>query len=175
MKMKREKITKASLDKLSKTMQVITDSEMEKYFGLYDNDCFWRCVSYLKGTGTNESAASNWANGWFFSEDGMNGLYQLSITNDSGIPRTDMRRFLEANNMLVGSNDNNRIVGLLHTTDLEYYRNNSNIPAYQNHNLILKSVNSNGTCEMYDPQHNVSFTVSSSESKKFIPINYGSY
>jgi hypothetical protein len=167
-------ITKKSLDELARTMNVIPEDERENYWGMYDNDCFWRCVSWLQTGDHSEAGAASWAYDWYVSEHGYSGINHLSSTYDSAIDKSEMTSFLQAHSMLTGSNANNRIVGLQHTSDLEYYRNNSGIPAYQNHNIILKSVNPDGSCEMYDPQHNVTFTASASESTKFVPISYGS-
>ena len=140
-------------------MDLIPESELENYWGMYDNDCFWRCVSYLRGAGITESAAASFAYEWFISDHGIiSGDYELSTYNDSAIPRKEMRRFLRANDMMVGSYDNNRIVGLQSTNDLAYYRNHPEIQASQNHNIILESVNSDGSCQMYDPQNHKYFT-----------------
>lgn len=167
-----KKLTKKNLDELAMTMNVIHVSEQESYWGMYDNDCFWRCVSYLKGYGRSEESAAYWAYDWYVSEYGYSGINHLSSTNDSAIARPEMRSFLRANSMMVGENDINQIVGLTHTSALEYYRNNPGMESAY-HNIILEYKDSDGTCHMYDPQNNKRFTVSANESNNFIPINYG--
>ena len=166
---------KKSLNVMARTMIVIPEDERNDYWGMYDNVCFWRCVSYLMDNDITEACAASWAYDWFVSEYGLiSADYYLSTYNDSGIARSEMRKFLRANDMMVGDNANNQIVGLLHTSDLDYYKNNPNIPAYGNHNIILEYVNPDGSCQMYDPQHNVRFTASASERERyFVPINYG--
>lgn len=42
-----KKLTKMSLEKLAKTMSVIPENEMNMYWGMYQGDCFWRCVAYI--------------------------------------------------------------------------------------------------------------------------------
>ena len=166
-------LTKKSLDELARTMNVIPEDDRDNYWGMYNNDCFWRCVSYLQTGNITEQGAASWAYAWFISERGLlSGDYYLSTYNDSGIEDPEMRKFLRAHNMMVGSSENNRMVGIYHTSDLEYYRNNSNISAYQNHCIILVSENPDGSCEMYDPQHNVYFSASASEAEIFFNINY---
>lgn len=36
-----------SLEKMAQTMTVISEDEMKKYWGMYSDDCFWKCVAYL--------------------------------------------------------------------------------------------------------------------------------
>ena len=159
------KLTKKSIEELSRILNVIPKEELDMYWGMYDNDCFWRCVSYLRGTGITETAAASWAYDWFVYVHGLQeGDYILSTYNDSGIDSAQMLSFLQAHAMLVGKNSCNQIVGVYHTSDLEFYRNNSGM-ASANHCLILEYENSDGSCQMYDPQNNVSFTVSASEKQ----------
>ena len=168
-----KRVTKKSLDELAQTMTVIPEFEKENYWGLYGNDCFWRCVSWLKNRNITEADAAVYAYNFFNSEyDIVTAAYHLSTCNDAGVNDVQMRKFLNSNGMMVGSEANNRIIGLYHTSDLEYYRNHSEIQPYANHCIILKSVNPNGSCEMYDPQHDRHFTASKSEAAGFFPINY---
>jgi hypothetical protein len=41
-----KKLTKKSLDEPAQTMNIISESESDSYWGMYEGDCFWRCVSY---------------------------------------------------------------------------------------------------------------------------------
>ena len=157
-------LTKKSLNELAMTMNVIPEDEQDNYWGMYDNDCFWRCVSWLKTGDYSEAGAASYAFDFFVSAYSYNGLIHLSAYNDSGVDHADMRRFLTANGMVKGINDPNQIVGVHHTSQLEYYRNNPNITPSSEHCLILKSKNSDGSFEMYDPQNNKHFTVSAIEA-----------
>lgn len=154
-----KKLTKMSLEKLAETMNVIPENERDMYWGMYDNDCFWRCVAYLSNLGITEAAAETVADEWC--------VFQGTVisNNDSAISGPEMQMYLNFTSMMVGSDANNRMVGVAQTNDLEYYRNNGEIPAYQNHCLILENVNSNGDYEMFDPQHNVRFTVTDDSEK----------
>lgn len=166
-------LTKKTLDELAKTMSVISESEKDEYWGMYDNDCFWRCVSSIKGSGISEAAAATYAYNWYSSQYGEAGITHLSSTNDSAITSGDMVEFLKANGMTVGNDDSKkRIMGLNSTRDISYYRNNPNITHSSNHCLIREKVNSDGSYEIYDPQNNVRFKVTDKdEIKKFQNLN----
>ncbi|MDR2037748.1 MAG: hypothetical protein LBQ60_07485 [Bacteroidales bacterium] len=178
--MKKLTLTKKSLDELAKTMDVIPEEERDCYWGMYENDCFWRCVSYLCGAGISEDAAGSFANAYFASQFSGSDAEKMAQAisylaqngGDSSIDGKAMSGYLQANNMMAGNSANNRMVGMRHTNNFEYYKN-SNIQPYANHCLIIQSVNSDGSYNMFDPQNNVTFSITSqSEKDALVPLNY---
>ena len=108
-------ITRKSLDELARTMNVIPEDERDMYWGMYDNDCFWRCVAYIKtgGASYDESAAASLAYEFWTSEYGYQGINHLSATNDSGISDADMTKYINGNSMVVANSADNRIIELI--------------------------------------------------------------
>ena len=172
-------ITRKSLDELAATMTVIEKAEQEAYNGLYANDCFWRCVAFLKTGIYSEAVAAGYAYNYFkdvvySAHSNPSGLAMAHLlANGAGVDETDRNRALQAYNLMTSSTADNRIVGLAHTNDLAFYKNNSDtISAYANHCLILEKSYESGVCDMFDPQNNVRFSISSSEATKLKPINW---
>ena len=55
--MARKKLTKSSLDELAKRMPILSEALQMTYIGGYDtNDCWWRCIAYLKSCGIDYDA-----------------------------------------------------------------------------------------------------------------------
>jgi len=53
-----KKLTRSTLDELAKVMPVLSEQEQRMYVGGYDNnDCWWRCIAYLKNCGSNYGAS----------------------------------------------------------------------------------------------------------------------
>ena len=65
---------KKSLDEMARTMIVIPEDEMKNYWGMYDNDCFWRCIAYLSSGGISysESDAEYYARDYWMGKLGYN-------------------------------------------------------------------------------------------------------
>lgn len=43
-----KKLTRKNLDELVKSVNVIAEAEQGTYWGMFNNDCFWRCVAYMQ-------------------------------------------------------------------------------------------------------------------------------
>ena len=53
------KLTKLDLQGLSETMDLLSTEEQNMYVGAYSNDCFWRCVAFVK-SGMNPAGYDSW-------------------------------------------------------------------------------------------------------------------
>ena len=143
-------LTKKNLDELALTMSVIPESERNEYWGMYDNDCFWRCVSYLSGTGISECAAASYALAFFSSIYGCAGTAHSNLSNNGAVmPAEYVIDYLKANNLNSGSGMTDRIVSLPGATS-----------GGIGHVVILKGVNPDGTFAIYDPSDGPSGTYS---------------
>ncbi len=56
-----KKLIKLKLEEMIKTMSVVPKEELSGYVGMYDGDCFWRCVVYLNTGSWSEEAATSFA------------------------------------------------------------------------------------------------------------------
>ena len=146
-------LTKKSLDELAQTMNVIPVAELEDYWGMWEDDCFWRCVSYLKTGNSSESSAASYAENYFSGVYG--GYYQavnyLSV-NGASIGYTAMQGYASANSVPHG------IVGFPNCALTAYGFEGSG-----NHVVVYKGYNANGGVDLYCPQTNTSFTMNFSD------------
>ncbi|MDR2037750.1 MAG: hypothetical protein LBQ60_07495 [Bacteroidales bacterium] len=164
--MKKLTLTKKSLDELAKTMDVIPESERDNYWGMYDGDCFWRCVAYLSGAGISESAAASYATGYYASQYSGSDAEKIAqatsylAQNGAGMNLADARNYAQAN--MVGNN--NQQLLWINPDKFNYYGENGYgaIAPNVGHYVILTFSN-NGSPMIVDPQNGVSFYTSSSE------------
>ena len=153
------KLTKLNLEEMIKTMSVVPKEELSGYVGMYDGDCFWRCVAYLNTGSWSEEAAASFALSYWTNAYGANSSgadYQLS-TYGAGMSLGDARNYVNANNL-------GRKILYINPDNISYYQNNG-YSSYMNgsHAVILES-SFFGGYNVYDPQSNTRFTISTSES-----------
>ena len=163
--MKREiKLTKKSLDELARTMDVIPEEEQENYWGMYDGDCFWRCVAYLSSGGSpvTEMTVDSLAFDYFIQKYGFYGaVNHLSATYDASIDINDAKAYAQANS--IGGMGNEQI----------FWINPSMINAYASqgyysigngigHYVVYKRSTGTGY-EVYDPQLQQTFHITNVE------------
>lgn len=151
-----KKLTKKSLDELAKTMNVIPENERENYWGMYDNDCFWRCIAYLSGDGISEEAAASYALHYFASQYSGSDEERIAqaisyIAQNGGAGMTNLQ-------MSAYSYDgiNKRQIAGFPPDILRKYGFSDD----SNHVVVFKGTNPNGESEMYCPQTNTHFTMS---------------
>lgn len=150
-----KKLTKMSLEKLAKTMSVIPEDEMDMYWGMYDNDCFWRCIAYLNGAGISEEAAASYATNYFAS-------------HFSG---SEVERIAQATSYLVQNGAEMTNIQMLNYsyngTEGYFIRgfapdvlSNYGFTGDQNHIVVFESPNPSGGVNLYCPQTDTHFTMS---------------
>ena len=145
-----KKITKKSLDELARTMSVIPDPEMEDYWGMYDGDCFFRCIAYMESGGQfyDEPDAASYALSFWTDRIGCSVSAAINLAyNGAGMGNSDRAAYKEwAQSNSMYSVD--RSLGWI-----AYFNYGNN----QGHAIIVKSIDTaNGTCEIFDPQNNTS-------------------
>lgn len=160
-----KKLTKKSLDELASTMSIIPKSELNSMIGMYGNDCFWRCVSYLNTGAITESAAASYALDYWTSQMGgasISADYMLS-TYGAGMSYSDARSYAQTHGL-------QRQIIFVEPSRISYYQSNGyNSVGSAGHAIVVSSAirNSNGDTtgyNVYDPQNNLSFTIGLSES-----------
>ena len=161
-------ITKKSLEELAKTMNVIPEEERDDYWGMYDNDCFWRCVAFLESgssdyTGiVDEAVAESYAYGFFISDygGGSSGVNQLSGENNAEVTGSHMNNYLSDSTI---STDQIYVFSSDVLNKPEYGYNGS-----ANHAILKIGTTSNNDAIMYDPQLGGTFVMSESDLNKNI-------
>jgi hypothetical protein len=161
-----KKLTKKSLDELAKTMNVIPEDERDNYWGMYENDCFWRCVAWLETGDSSEAAAASYALAYWADMMGGNTVNAHSIlsTGGAGMRLSDAADYAKKNSL--GSNQ----IICVDPDNISYYQNN-NLESISgaNHAIVITGEinDSNGQLtgyNVYDPQSNVNFTISAFEA-----------
>jgi hypothetical protein len=87
------KLTTQSLDELARTMRVIPESDLNNYVGAYASDCFWRCVSYVNGTGISEAAAASYADAYWTSQLGYYSAMNYLSVNGGGMTSSQITSY----------------------------------------------------------------------------------
>ncbi|MDD4429510.1 MAG: hypothetical protein PHG64_14140 [Paludibacter sp.] len=146
-----KKLTKMSLEKLAKTMNLISENEMDMYWGMYQGDCFWRCVAWLSIQDRTEEAAAEYALQYtadtYFGGCTVSADYYLT-TYSAGLNFQDARSYVQGNSTL-----DNRILYFQTESFSEFgenvtgwravvqiFENDPNVPF--------------GSTKYYDPQNN---------------------
>ena len=158
-----KKLKKKSLDELAMTMEVIPDNELDNYWGMYSNDCFWRCVAYLSGAGNSESAAASYAVAYYASQytgsDTENVASAISYLAQNGAGMTTSQM---ANYNYDGIN--RRFIQVYPPDALASY----GFSGGMNHAVVFIGPNQNGAVDLYCPQTDTTFTMSFSDYQKRI-------
>ena len=156
-------LTKKSLEEMAKTMYVIPETKLDSIVGAYYNDCFWRCVAYLDSGGSNynECDAAGYANSYFSSVYGSySGAYLMSF--GSGMVTSDILDYIKMA-VKAGTYGNHGLsdyIVMFNTNDISFYSNTNT-----RHAVVVISANPDGSLNVFDPQIDQFFTISSQEAE----------
>jgi hypothetical protein len=84
-------------------MRVIPKSDLNNYVGAYVNDCFWRCVAYVNGTGNSEAAAASYADEYWTSQLGYYSAMNYLSVNGGGMSTSEMKNYGSVKSFRPGS------------------------------------------------------------------------
>lgn len=79
-----KKLTKLNLDKLAATMNIVPTDEQREYIGQYRNDCYWRCLAFMREGNNSEAIAEIYAQS-YLARINKNGSPSYLQQNGSGI------------------------------------------------------------------------------------------
>ncbi len=165
-----KKLKKLSLKQMEKEMPVLNKGAQEKLSGGYQNDCFWRCVSYLEGGGGTEINAEYWADQYYNYALSCSGITASDYYNNNAegaeMYTSDIQNYtsFRTDNGTYSYSDitASGYIGMFNTAD--------NVGSYANtgtrHAIVITCVNPNDTADYYDPQLNISGTLSASDLGK---------
>ncbi|SFL04984.1 hypothetical protein SAMN05216357_111108 [Porphyromonadaceae bacterium KH3CP3RA] len=154
-----KKLTKKSLDELAKTMSVIPENEQENYWGMYNNDCFWRCVAYMASGGTSFSPAvaesyalDYYTNGVHSNLPGVSS-YVDTYLNLHGAGMSiggiqDYIRYAVSQGSYTGPSSSGEYIGFFNTNNISSYNSTGG-----HHAVIVRNMNSDGSLDIFDPQN----------------------
>ena len=151
-----KRLTKKSLDELAKTMNVIPEAERTDYWGMYEEDCFWRCVSYKLGTGISETAAAPYALDFF-----KNVVFQ-GVGSAAHAFLTEFGATVTPHQMLAYADQNALPRGIIGFPP-EVLANYGFIGSGYHVVIYKGSANINGDVNLFCPQTNTNFTMSFSD------------
>ncbi|SCQ20830.1 hypothetical protein [Tannerella forsythia] len=143
--MARKKLTKSSLDELAKRMPILSEALQMTYIGGYDtNDCWWRCIAYLKSCGIDydADAAMAIASGYYGDNFDENN-YAFSGNGH------DHKKF--ASNFFSGSEEgycSGQILVFNPNTTPGWSGNGTS-----SHAVIIKRYDKSGNMVVFDPQN----------------------
>ncbi|GHT66049.1 hypothetical protein AGMMS50239_26890 [Bacteroidia bacterium] len=169
------KLTKKSLDELAKTMSMIDESEQDTYWGKYDNDCFWRCVSYMESGGISfsESAAESYALSYFGNVySNYPGTASILEANGAGMSISDIQNYLTSrvtsgNYSIASGSIEGQYIGFFNTNNISNYSNTGS-----NHAVIVLSTNADNSLNIFDPQLNTHMTIAASQASNVSYVMY---
>ena len=166
-----KKLTKMSLERLAETMKVIPEKEMERYWGLYDKDCFWRCVAYMLNGGESydEPDAEAYALDFFTN---------TVFNNVPGDPTTAAHNYLSENGAAmdvtgignyaayassIGDYTGPSSLGYIAVFNTDYI--DSYESTGESHAVIVRQVNPDGSLDIFDPQQATSGYIPAHEAQ----------
>jgi len=155
------KLTKKSIEELSRILNVIPKEELDMYWGMYANDCFWRCVAYLNGAGTSEEAAATYALNYWSSELGSSvAAHAFLDSNGAGMWSDAAIAYVKANSI-------GHSIHRLDVDRLSVYMDNSISIGGAWHDVIfeISTTNDEGVDVwiFFDPQNGKRYTIPVSE------------
>lgn len=174
-----KKLTKKSLDELAKTMSVIDKSEQNSYWGMYSDDCFWRCVGYMETGLTNitESMAESYALSYFANSlGGYSGTDSYIDSRGAGMSLAEIQKYLEyaKTSGVYTASSKGQYIAYFKTNDVRDYRDTSNMSSSKAnaHAVVVLDENPDGSIHIFDPQLEEFRTISSIEAGAFSRIAY---
>jgi hypothetical protein len=168
-----KKLGKLSLKEMESEMLLLKHHAQEKLFGGYENDCFWRCVSYMEGAGGNEASAEWYANQYYNYGMGCSGsadayYYQYG----AGVVTSDIQSYTSyrASSGTYNYSDISGpgYIGTFNTANgVGNYANTGTA-----HAVVITCINSDGSAEYYDPQLGEYGTFSASDMANVTRVMY---
>ena len=153
---------KLTLKEMRNEMPVIHQSSMKGIAGGYYNDCWWRCVSYIKNDCANydESDAEYYANDFYTNGMGCSDDPEAYYpTYGAGMNDTDIQNYLMYNSV-DPSGTSNGLIGFFKNDDISDYENDGG-----RHAVVITSENPDGSLNYFDPQLKASGTIPASEAE----------
>ena len=161
--MKTRKLTRKSLDELAKIMPVLSECQQLTYMGGYDsNDCWWRCIAYLKSCGTSydADAAMTIASGYFGDNFNENNYAFSGNGHDHKDFASNYFSGLE------GGYFNGQILVFDPNTTPGWSGNGTS-----KHAVIINGYDTSGNMIIFDPQTKTSSTISQSDMSGAFVVN----
>lgn len=173
-----KKLTKKSLEELAKTMTVISKSEQEGFWGMYKNDCFWRCVAYMDPklkVVTEETAATYaldyYTNVVFSDSPNASECAKTYLTESgAGMSISAIQKYIayqvkeEKYHGVVSSGE---YIAIFKINDISSYTATG-----EYHAVIVQSENSDGSLSIFDPQIHTYTKIPANEAGKVIRAMY---
>ena len=150
------KLTKKSIEELSRILNVIPKEELDMYWGMYDNDCFWRCVAWLKNGDRSEAAAASYAEAYWTNEFG--GTTEACAAAISHLAMNGGGMYDYAAISYVEANSLRNSIFFLNPDILGDYMGGVSSMGGAWHSVVRQSSTST-TTTFYDPQNDKTFTI----------------
>ena len=168
-----KKLGKLSLKQMESEMPLLEHHAREKLFGGYDNDCFWRCVSYMEGAGGTEASAESYANQYYYNGMGCTGSadayyyqYGASVVTADIQSYTSYR--VSEGTYSYSDISGSGYIGTFNTANgVGNYANTGTA-----HAVVITCTNPDGSAEYYDPQLGESGTFSASDMARATRVMY---
>ncbi len=166
-----KKLKRLTLKEVKNKFVVINEKASEGIAGGYDNDCFWRCVSYIETGADSESDAESRALDYYVNALGYSTseAHQFLTDNGAGVGLGDIPDYFShlGNEYNPDFNDGVQIA-VFNTAD--------NIGGYSDtgthHAIIITGKDSNGNLSYIDPQNGYEGTILAANADK---LTYGGY
>lgn len=156
-----KKLEKLTLKELGSELNFIGVVEAQRLNGGYDNDCFWRCVSYIESGGSSYSIsdAESYADSYFGS----------NCSNDASVTPYDIANYFALN---INTYNPNFADGI----EIVIFDTRNNVGNYANtggfHAIVITGETSDGGKTFFDPQSGISGTLDSSDCEKLTYAGY---
>lgn len=141
-----------NIDSIITEMPVIEGELLRSIVGGYDNDCFWRCIAYIKSGGTSYSEADAAR----YAED----FFEGKVENEGAMTTEQMRGYV--NDYYSGSNGNDVGRHVLMQFDPSKAPE-SVLSGEMSHVVVFKEykIDENGSyiINVFDPQHGSSYNI----------------
>jgi hypothetical protein len=146
---------------INKSHNVSIKDRNYQYSGWYDGDCFWRCVSYIESGDRSKEAAASYALIYMAGLHGHENAPSILNKEGAGISIEDAKNYAKVNS--IGGARHDRI-WWVNPDYISWYQYNGFHTIGGGHYIVYKSTNKNGSYNVYDPQLDVSFSISQMEA-----------
>lgn len=169
-----KKLTKMSLDELAKAMYVIDESEQDSFSGMYNSDCFWRCVAYMEmgGGKITEEMAASYALDYYTNAvyGGYAGTDSYLNSNGAGMSLYEIRSYImysvEGGNY-DGPSSSGQYIAYFKTGSISLYEDTGTA-----HAVVVLGINPDGSAHIYDPQNGNFETIPAFEATSLTRVMY---
>jgi hypothetical protein len=155
-----KKLTKKSLDELAKTMNIIPEDERENYWGMYNYDCYWRCVSWLCSGDSSEEGAASIAR--YYCENYNPSYFENNLSHNNAFATYAQMDDFGSEYQI----PQNTIAGFDSDVLNKYYGSSGSPVPTGGHVVVNLGKDADNNYKMYDPQNNYSFVMSESDFAK---------